>query len=157
MQSQHGHNHSHSHSHSHDFGHPPLTAPVMNRDSPWAHQFVCCDMDHAASSSTNVSVSNSPMGYPSMSQMSSLNPTAMTSSASTPITTDPMEMYTCNDSCAPQVECCVDPSCDPAVAAHSHSKECHDCGMDELEAWACTKEGCQAIQNYVSQAHSRLS
>lgn len=152
MQHTHGHHHGHVHSHSQDFGQMPM-APAMTHDNPWAHPYICCDMDHAASSSTNVSTTTSPIIFPPLNaQMPSLLPSAMPSTSSTPLSADPMDMYTCNDTCNTQVDCCVDPSCDPIPTAtgHVHSKECQDCGMDELEAWACTKEGCQAIQNYVS-------
>ena len=70
-------------------------------------------------------------------------------------------MYVCEeDKCVDQqqVECCVDPGCGPTVPCNGHHGHDNthqhgnggDCtGLEELEAWACTKEGCHAIQQYV--------
>ena len=63
-------------------------------------------------------------------------------------TNDILDLFCCEgEECNDKgVECCVDPSCHDVRPGSA----CSDCGLEDLEAWACTKEGCQAIQQYVS-------
>lgn len=161
---KHVHRLGHSHSHSNDFtqGGPLMTPTSTTHHDPWSHPFICCDIDHAASTSS--SLSNSPMALPSVSNTiitTPILPSGFSSGHNTPsgLSNQPcsMDMFVCqDDTCAEgQVECCADPHCEepqpdnltnPGVQSGA---ECQDCGMDELEAWACTKEGCHAIQQYV--------
>lgn len=158
----HGHTHGHSHSGSLDFGSNRAASPARTHDDPWAHPFICCDVDHAASTSTGPSTTASPMVLPTPPNAalpSVLLPSVM-SSGSTPKGISPacpMDMYVCEENtCVDQHStCCVDPSCgttEPCSgSSHTHTQEnSGECtGLEELEAWACTKEGCHAIQQYV--------
>lgn len=64
-----------------------------------------------------------------------------------------MEMYCCTEEyCDGGVECCADPKCEgrkEECCEEDHHGECQDCGIGELEKWACSKEDCHAIQEYV--------
>jgi len=101
---------------------PKMQQPHLSHSEPWAHAFICCDAEHSASTSV-------------------------------PAPNDGMDMYCCaDDQCEGGVECCADPKCDgrkEECCEESHAG-CSDRGVGELEEWACTKEGCHAIQQYVS-------
>ena len=164
-----GHRHSlecsHGHGHTHGQGNNGSLAPALTHDDPWGNPFICCDMDHAASTSAGPSTTASPMVLPtppigntgsSGTFQASLLPSAMSSMPGSASTTPQLDLFACEDQdCKDQVECCADPTCVPPTNGCNHTSgtECQDCGLEELEAWACTKEGCHAIQQYVSRTN----
>lgn len=126
--------------------------PHLSHAEPWAHSYICCDSDHAASTSRG----STPMtrfttrhqSHPSISTACSFDPAAC-----------------CDETACPDgdhVECCTDPSCNEGqicedegchiphggnISSADFSSEEH---MRELEEWACSTEGNHAIQQYVS-------
>lgn len=135
--------------------------PHLSHAEPWAHNYICCDVDHNASSSrpsTPVTrFSATHRSHPSTSTINSFDgPTAAC-----------CDEAHCSDAGA--VECCTDPACQEGAT-------CEDEGcrfphnpialpgdpdsaesMRELERWACSKEGCHAIQQYVSSCSSPMT
>lgn len=140
---------------------PNTGLPHLSHAEPWAHSFICCDSDHAASSSRGSTpvtrFSGRHQSHPSTSTACSFDPTAAAC---------------CDPAKCPQgdhVECCTDPACNEGAICEDEG--CHvphgaglsatDFGseenMRELEEWACSKEGNHAIQQYVSRyPHSVL-
>jgi len=54
------------------------------------------------------------------------------------------------------VECCADPGCDKTGEVAGENGGIGELGSKEereLHEWACSKEGCKAIQQYVSAHH----
>jgi hypothetical protein len=134
---------------------PNTGLPHLSHAEPWAHSFICCDSDHAASTSRGSTpvtrFSGQHQSQPSTSTACSFDPTAAAC---------------CDEAKCPEgdhVECCTDPACNEGAICEDEG--CHvphggglsatDFGseenMRELEEWACSKEGNHAIQQYVSR------
>ncbi|RSH94820.1 zinc-finger protein [Saitozyma podzolica] len=147
------------------------TGPHLSHAQPWAHDFICCDSPHHASTShSGFSVSSARPGstastpattpfvptptptpslmyppQPAQAHQTSL-PSHHSHAASLPSTTDlcDLDAFCCTDalcdvSCPSDEcgdQCCADPSCPTD-------------GEDALVKWACSKEGCHAIQQYL--------
>ena len=108
-----------------------MQQPHLTHSEPWAHDFICCDAEHSASTSVPASV-----------------------------TAEGMDMYCCTDDfCDGEAKRCADPQCKDRKeeCCEESNRDCSDCGVGELEKWACTKEGCNAIQQYVSLYPQRKS
>jgi len=131
---------------------PNNELPHLSHAEPWAHSYICCDSDHAASTSRGSTpitrFSNRHQSHPSTSTACSFDPAAC-----------------CDEQVCPEgdhVECCTDPSCNEGPVCedegchvpHGGSTSSADFGseehMRELEKWACSTEGNHAIQQYVS-------
>lgn len=145
------------------------TSPMA---SAWSHHAgVCCDDPHAASASSSSPKRGSISGHST--------PAIITPTSSVPTvgceechSHQPCpegefchkDMHCDSPSCeGAEVECCEDPACDQVVDT------CQDCdhplakaGESQEEAdkalteWMCSKEGCEAIEQYVSQRMSAL-
>jgi hypothetical protein len=129
--------------------------PHLSHAEPWAHNFICCDTEHQASTSASrgsTPLNRFPSRHPSHPSVS---------------TTHPFNAGTacCDEtqcSAGDVVECCDDPGCsegavcedegchDPHTSQHLGGFDHSAQSMKELEEWACSKEGCHAIQQYVS-------
>jgi hypothetical protein len=132
--------------------------PHLSHAEPWAHHFICCDSEHQASTST--SRASTPLNrFPSRHQS---HPSISTTHSFNTGTACCDETQC---SAGDVVECCNDPGCSEGAVCEDEG--CHDIhaphapqllgGFDnsaqsirELEEWACSKEGCHAIQQYVS-------
>jgi hypothetical protein len=129
--------------------------PHLSHAEPWAHNFICCDTEHQASTSR---------GSTPMTRFSSRQPSLSRPSTSTAHSFE-NNAACCDETHCPSgdvVECCEDPSCSQGAVCEDEG--CHDShttedfvdgtvsaeSMRELEKWACSKEGCHAIQQYVS-------
>lgn len=121
--------------------------PHMSHTDPWAHGWICCDEDHSASTST------------------STIPTATVLDQDQDAIAVSMEAFCCTDDYCHEGSCDVPQGqsqgegsgcCDGKVGAGSGTVtplclgDGSSCDLGELERWACSKEGCQAIQEYVS-------
>lgn len=159
--------------------------PHRSHADPWAHEFICCDKSHAASTSHPTSTQSlfgdvngtSPItgNFPFANSLTFPNP------ALPPTSTSPMPntmnqksnkgSHGCDDdacctepTCGP-VECCTDPSCaaEGCDDAHQHHQRAGGGANrgastdEELIKWACSDEGCEAIQQFVSSGSSDLS
>lgn len=136
----------------------PFPPPHFSHAEPWAHNVICCDTDHNASTSrpsTPITrFTNHHRSHPSTSTINSFD---------VPVSA---QTSTCCDEahCADVggLECCTDPSCQPEATCEEqgcrfpHNPDAAPGDPDsaesmrELERWACSKEGCHAIQQYVS-------
>lgn len=135
--------------------------PHFSHAEPWAHNVICCDTDHHASTSrpsTPVTrFSSHHRSHPSASTTTSFD------ALSGPTTC--CDETHCSD--GDLVECCTDPACQEGAICEDEG--CHfphnpnaapgdpDSAesMRELERWACSQEGCHAIQQYVSSMSLR--
>lgn len=103
--------------------------PHHSHADPWALDYICCDGPHSASASGTGKACEGAEGC-------------------------------CIEPSCGTVECCTDPSCavdgcDQAHQSIDYAKSGGD-GLpmgdgDELMRWASSKEGCEAIQQYVSK------
>ncbi|EIW66520.1 hypothetical protein TREMEDRAFT_72363 [Tremella mesenterica DSM 1558] len=139
--------------------------PHLTHAHPWAHEFICCDTEHGASPSTPNQKSSLSSLHPSPAVQHPVSNAILDHTSSRTSHEDevnmneacPMEIYCCNDiyceaecdgDCTSGLECCTDltpqAECD-ACAHHEGVKE----EMGDLEKWACTAEGCKAIQQYL--------
>lgn len=129
--------------------------PHLSHAEPWAHNFICCDSEHQASSST--SRGSTPLNrFPTRHQS---HPSISTNHSFNTATACCDETQC---SAGDVVECCDDPGCSQGAVCEDEG--CHEPhtsqslggfdnsaqSMKELEEWACSKEGCHAIQQYVS-------
>jgi hypothetical protein len=126
--------------------------PHLSHAEPWAHNYICCDSEHQASTSRGSApvtrFSSRHQSQPSISSSHSYTNTACCD----------------GNQCSSDdvVECCTDPACnqgavcedegchDPHAAAPLPEGFDSDENMQALEKWAHTKEGSHAIQQYVS-------
>jgi len=130
--------------------------PYLSHAEPWAHDFICCDSEHQASTSS--SRASTPLNrFPSRHHQSHPSISTTHSFNAEPACCDENQC-----SSADVVECCNDPGCSQGAVCEDEG--CHDPhpsqhiggfdnsaqSMRELEEWACSKEGCHAIQQYVS-------
>jgi hypothetical protein len=163
--------------------------PHLSHAQPWAHDFICCDSPHHASTSHTTggfsvgsarpgSAASTPattpfvptptstpnlMYHPQPHQAHSQahphsshahRPHSHVGPAPAPSlggTTDP-----CDPTCDLDAFCCTDAFCDVSCPSEECGDQCcadPSCptdGDDALVKWACSKEGCHAIQQYVS-------
>ena len=136
--------------------------PYLSHAEPWAHNFICCDSEHQASTST--SRGSTPLNrFPSRHQSHPSISTTQSFNTGTAC---------CDEtqcSAGDVVECCDDPGCsegavcedegchDPHTSQHLGGFDHSAQSMKELEEWACSKEGCHAIQQYVSLSFHHMT
>lgn len=145
------------------------SAPHVTHAEPWAHNYICCDVDHNASTSRP----STPVSrFVSALNINSNNTQRQHQHRSHPSTSSTVQSFfsalpepaCCDEPQCPdtEVECCTDPGCQEGAICEDEG--CHfphnpnaqpgdpDSAesMRELERWACSKEGCHAIQQYVS-------
>ncbi|ORY29776.1 hypothetical protein BCR39DRAFT_530976 [Naematelia encephala] len=133
--------------------------PHVSHSDPWGHGWICCDAEHAASTSLPHS---STVPLPRQGSISTSGGSCENCPHSH-LTSCPMEAFCCQDEDCPDiqgdqaVECCTDPACvdvdvsgqvkmsaDVDVSGHGGMTD-----MAELEKWAASKEGSEAIQQYL--------
>lgn len=135
--------------------------PHRSHSDPWAMDFICCDTPHSASTSSHGI--KSPITFTNQQAIS--NVTSPTTAPHIPKVgcIDGEECCT-EPNCGP-VECCTDTTCPEERCDESHGptpnldgmgQNLHVAGLsaseeegDALMEWACSKEGCDAIQQYV--------
>lgn len=129
--------------------------PHLSHAEPWAHNFICCDSEHQASTST--SGGSTPLNrfptrhqsHPSISTTHSF--TTGTACCDETICSSGDVVECCNDPGCSQGAVCEDEGChEPHTSQHLGGFDHSAQSMKELEEWACSKEGCHAIQQYVS-------
>jgi len=129
--------------------------PHLSHAQPWAHNFICCDSEHQASTST--SGGSTPLNrfptrhqsHPSISTTHSFS--TGTACCDETICSSGDVVECCNDPGCSQGAVCEDEGChDPHLSQHLGGFDHSAQSMKELEEWACSKEGCHAIQQYVS-------
>jgi hypothetical protein len=107
-----------------------------------SHAQICCDDLHSITASTSTSASASASSTTSIPSTPTLRPSSGQLSA-------------VKTSCCKiegDEECCVDMGCgDLGAAGNDGEGRISDSALEE---WACSKEGCKAIQQYVSPAAS---
>ena len=139
----------------------PFHPPHFSHAEPWAHNVICCDTDHNASASRP---STPVTRFASSHHRSNLS-TSTINSFDVPVTA--RSSTCCDDThCTDPdgLECCTDPACqEGAICEEEGCRFPHNPdaapgdpdsaeSMRELERWACSKEGCHAIQQYVSSS-----
>jgi hypothetical protein len=132
--------------------------PHYSHSEPWAHDVICCDTDHNASTSRpSTPITRFASHHRSQPSTSTINSFDAPVSAQTSTCCDETH---CAD--VDGLECCTDPACQQgAICEDDTCRFPHNPdaapgdpdsaeSMRELERWACSKEGCHAIQQYVS-------
>lgn len=139
----------------------PFHPPHFSHAEPWAHNVICCDTDHNASTSRP----STPITRFTSKHRSHPSTSSSINSFEVPVSAQPSTSCCDETHCtdADGLECCTDPACQQteeiceeegcrfphnpnAAPGDPDSAE----SMRELERWACSKEGCHAIQQYVS-------
>lgn len=149
--------------------------PHHSHSDPWALDFICCDAPHAASSSRPQSNHGTPVSGFSGGSHGYVNSNSRITS---PINQafPPNQPFGGTGDRRAEGECCADPSC--GIGECCNDPTCIRVGCDEnsgggissqiqmgtrvsgtrdgepgedLLRWACSKEGCDAIQQFVSQ------